>query len=149
VIVIRVERHEDELGVDDLDVGRLGHVRRRHRAGAALDEPQLDGVGGEALEPELLDVQDDLGDVFLDAGDRRELLVHVADLDAGDRGALERGQEDAPERVAEGHAVAGLEGSCLVLGVRAGFLDRLDLRVLEFDHEWFVTSSSTRPRAAR
>ena len=107
------------------------------------------GWRGVALEAELLDVQDDLGDVFLDARDRRELLVDVTDLDAGDRGALEGRQEDAPKGVAEGDAVAGLERTGLVLGVRAGFLDRLDLRVLEFDHEGAVTSSSTRPRAAR
>ena len=56
--------------------------RGRDRAGAALDEAELDGMGREALEAELLDVQDDLGDVFLDARDRRELLVDVADLDA-------------------------------------------------------------------
>jgi hypothetical protein len=40
-------------------------------------------VAGEALQAKLLDVQDDLGDVFLDARDRRELLVDVADLDLG------------------------------------------------------------------
>ena len=51
------------------------------------------------------------------------------------RGALERRQQDAAEGVAERDAVAGLEGSGLVLGVRPGFLDGLDLRVLEFDHE--------------
>ena len=147
--VVRVERHQDEVRVDDLDVGRLGDVGGRDRAGAALDEAELDGVRGVALEPQLLDVQDDLGDVFLDARDRRELLVDVTDLDARDGRALEGRQEDAPEGVAEGDAVAGLEGTRLVLGVRAGFLDRLDLRALEFDHEGAVTSSSTRPRAAR
>ena len=52
-----------------------------------------------------------------------------------DGGALERRQEHAPEGVAERDAVARLEGSGLVLGVRADFLDGLDLRVLEFDHE--------------
>src|SRR4029077_11245874 len=106
-------------------------------------------MGGVALEPQLLDVEDDLGDVFLDARDRRELLVDVTDLDARDSCALEGRQEDAAEGVAEGDAVAGLEGTRLVLGVRAGFLDRLDLRALEFHHEGSVTSSSTRPRAAR
>src|SRR4029077_8508717 len=135
--------------VDDLDVGRLGDVGGRDRTGAALDEPELDGVSRVALEAELLDVEDDLGDVFLDARDRRELLVDVTDLDARDGRPFEGRQEDAPEGVAEGDAVAGLEGTCLVLGVRAGFLDRLDLRALEFDHEGSVTSSSTRPRAAR
>ncbi len=147
--VIGVEGHQDEVRVDDLDVGRLGHVRRGHRTGAALDEAELDRVGGEALEPELLDVEDDLGDVFLDARDGRELLVDVTDLDARDGRPFEGRQEDASQGVAEGDAVASLEGACLVLGVRAGFLDRLDLRVLEFDHVGSVTSSSTRPRAAR
>ena len=147
--VVGVDRHEDEVGVDDLDVGRLGDVRGGDRAGAALDQAELDRVGREALEAELLDVQDDLGDVFLDARDRRELLVDVADLDARDRGAVERRQQHAAEGVAERHAVAGLERPGLVLGVRAGFLDGLDLRVLEFDHERGLTSSSTRPRAAR
>ena len=80
--VVGVEGHQDEVGVDDLDVGRLGDVGGDDRAGAALDQPELDRVGREALQAELLDVQDDLGDVFLDARDRRELLVDVADLDA-------------------------------------------------------------------
>ena len=91
----------------------------------------------EALHAELLGVQDDLGDVFLDAGDRRELLVDVADLERRHRRALERRQEHAPERVAEGDAVAGLKGPDLVLGVRADLFDGLDLRGVElFDHEW-------------
>src|SRR4051794_33913621 len=133
--VVGVEGHQDEVRVDDLDVGRLGNVGSGHGAGPALDEPELDRVGREALEPELLDVQDDLGDVFLDPRDRRELLVHVTDLDAGDGGPFQGRQQDTAKGVAEGHAVAGLKGARLVLGVRAGFLDRLDLRVLEFDHE--------------
>jgi hypothetical protein len=83
--VVGVERHQDELGVDDLDVGRLGDVRRGHLPGTALDQAELDRMRREALQAELLDVQDDLGDVLLDAGDRRELLVDVADLDARDR----------------------------------------------------------------
>ena len=67
-------------------------------------------MGREALEAELLDVQDDLGDVLLDAGDRRELLVDVRGSGSRDRRALERGQQHAPQRVAEGDAVAGLKG---------------------------------------
>src|SRR4029079_8736625 len=75
-----------------------------------------------------------LGDILLDARDRRELLVDVANLDARDRGPVERRQHDPAERVAERHAVAGLKRTGLVLGVRAGLFDGLDLRVLEFDH---------------
>ena len=133
--VVRVEGHQDEVAVDDLDVGRLHDVRGEDRAGAALGEPELDRVGREALHAQLLDVQHDLGDVFLDAGDRGELLVDVADLERRDRRALEGRQEDAPERVAEGHAIAGLERADLVLGVRADFFDGLDLRGFEFDHD--------------
>ena len=70
----------------------------------------------------------------LTPGDGGELVVDVADLDRGDRGALERRQQHAAERVAEGHAVAGREGAGLVLGVRPELLDGLDLRVLQFDH---------------
>ncbi len=134
--VVGVEGHQDLLGVDDLDVGRLGDVGGRDGPRPALDQPELDRMGGEALEPELLDVQDDLGDVLLDPGDRGELLVDVTNLDRGDRGAFERRQQDAPEGVAEGDAVARRERPRLVLGVGAELLDRLDLRALEFDHGW-------------
>ena len=135
--VVRVEGHEHEVAVHDLDVRRLHDVRGEDRAGAALGQPELDRVRREALHAELLGVQDDLGDVFLDARDRGELLVHVADLERRHGRALERGQEDAPERVAERHAVAGLKGPDLVLGVRADLFDGLDLRGVElFDHEW-------------
>src|SRR4029078_12731781 len=90
--------------------------------------------GREALHAELLDVQDDLGDVFLDARDRRELLVHARDLDAGDRRPSQGREQDTTDGVAEGDAVAGLEWTRLVLGVRAGFLDRLALRVSRVGH---------------
>ena len=133
--VVRVEGHQHQLGVDDLDVGRLGDVGGGDRAGAALDQAELDRVRREALEAQLLDVEDDLGDVFLDAGDRAELVVDVADLDRRDGRALERGQQDAPERVAEGDAVAGLAAGWPRTWRTCRLLDGLDLRGLEFDHE--------------
>ena len=147
--VVRVEGHQHEVAVHDLDVRRLQDVRREHRAGAALGEPELDGVRREALHAELLGVQDDLGDVLLDPGDRGELLVDVPDLEGRDRGALERGEQDAPERVAEGHAVAGLQRSDLVLGVRAAPLRRTRSAGSRRSIMSGATSSSTRPRAAR
>ena len=98
--VICVEGHQDLLGIDDLHIGRLGDVRSRDPARAALHELELDRVGREALEAELLDVQDDLGDVLLDPRDRGELLIDVPDLDGRHRRTLERGQEDTPEGVA-------------------------------------------------
>ena len=62
------------------------------------------------VEFDLLEVEDDLDDVLDDAGDGLELVVHTVDLDRRDGGAFQRGEEHAAERVADGVAVAGLEG---------------------------------------
>ena len=61
------------------------------------------------LQRDLLDVEDDVGDVLADARERRELVQHALDLDRGDGGALQRGQQHAAQRVAERHAEAALE----------------------------------------
>src|SRR5690606_39645022 len=47
--------------------------------------------------------------VFLQALDRAVLVQHAVDLDLGDRIAGDRGQQHAPQCVAEGMAVATLE----------------------------------------
>src|SRR4051794_39895340 len=56
-----------------------------------------------------LEVQDDVGDIFLDAPDRRELVGDALDADAGYGCAGERGQQHAPQRVAKGVAEAPIE----------------------------------------
>jgi hypothetical protein len=60
-------------------------------------------------DDQTLEVEDDLGDVLLDALDGRELVEHRVDLDARDRGTGDRGEQGATKRVAEGVAEAGLE----------------------------------------
>jgi hypothetical protein len=132
--VVGVQGHEHEIAVHDLDIGRFHDVGGQDGPGTALGQPELDRVGREALHAELLDVEDDLGDVLLDARDRRELLVNVADLERRHSRSFQGRQEDTTEGVAEGDAVASLQRTDLVLGVRADFLDGLDLRGLEFDH---------------
>ncbi len=133
--VARVEDHEVLLGVDDLDVRVLGDVGGGHDAGAGLDQLELHGVRGVALEPQLLDVEDDLGQVLLDARQAAELVVDVVDLDGGHGSTLERRQEDAAQGVAQRHAVACRQRAGLVLAVRGvGIPDRLDLCVFQFDH---------------
>jgi hypothetical protein len=47
-------------------------------------------LGGD---DEALEVEDDLGDVFLDTVDRGELVEDSVDLDARDRGTGDRRQE--------------------------------------------------------
>src|SRR5262249_62153347 len=55
------------------------------------------------------EIENDVGRVLDHAGNRRELVQHAFDLDRGDRGALDRGEAHAPERVADRRAEAALE----------------------------------------
>ena len=69
------------------------------------------------FEFHLLQVEDDLGDVLDHVRERLKLVRGAVDLDGGDGRALERGVEHAPERIADGVAVTGLEGLRDELGV--------------------------------
>ena len=60
-------------------------------------------------EENLLQVQHDVGDVFDDAVDGLELVVHAVDLDGADGGAVNGAEEHAAKGVADRVAVAGLE----------------------------------------
>src|SRR3546814_4723123 len=51
----------------------------------------------------------DVGHILAHALKRRKLMQHTLDLHRGDGGALERGEEDAAQRVAERQAEAALE----------------------------------------
>jgi hypothetical protein len=80
------------------------------------------------LEGNLLDVEDDVGDIFANAGKRREFVQDVFDLDRRDRGALQRREQYATQRVAECQAKATLER----LGDEGCFTLRIAAR-LEFE----------------
>ena len=121
------------IGVQNLDVRRHVDLAGRHRAGARGAQSHALGTFGVHTQRQLLDVQDDVDHVFAHAFQRRELMDHAVDLDGGDRRALQRGQQNATQRVAERHAEATLEGlghqARLALGVGAG----LDLGLLGTD----------------
>ena len=104
------EVRELEVRVEDLEVGGRLDVGGRDGAGALLREVHLD-LGRLAVQAadELLEVQDDVGDVLADARQRRELVRDALDLDGRDGRALERGEQHAPERVAERVAEAAVE----------------------------------------
>ena len=100
----------------DLQVGRvhLDTGRRRDVGGGDVTGALLAQVHGDRLvvlggDDEVLEVQDHLGDVLLDALDGRELVEDAVDLDARDRGTGDRREEGTAERVAERVAEAGLE----------------------------------------
>src|SRR5690606_6684808 len=63
-------------------------------------------LGGD---DDVLDVEDDLGDILLDPGDRGELVEHAVDPDARDRGTGDRGEQGPTQGVAEGVAEARLQ----------------------------------------
>jgi hypothetical protein len=104
-----VQRRDEQLGVVDLDTGRSRDVGSRHLAGALLAQVRGDRLIVLARDDELLDVQDDLGDILLDARDGAELVEHTVDADARDSSARDRRQEGATEGVSEGVAEAWFE----------------------------------------
>ena len=95
--------------LEDLDVAVGLDVARPHFAGLVDADRQRLGVVDVQLQRNLLEVEDDVGRVLDHAGDRRELVQHAVDLDGGDRRAFDRGQQHAPQRVADGRAEAALE----------------------------------------
>ena len=83
--------------------------RAAHFARLVDAQRQRLGVIDVQLERNLLQVEDDVGRVLDHAGNRRELVQHAVDLDGGDRRALDRGEQHAPQRVADRRAEAALE----------------------------------------
>ena len=123
-----------ELGVEHLDVGGGLDVAGGDLTGAAGVEAQRDGLLGRALQHQVLDVQDEVGDVFLHAGDHVELVQRLVEAHLGDRGAGDRREQRAAEAVAERVAETGLErtdGELLEVAVGLG---RLDLGTLDDEH---------------
>ena len=85
-----------------------GHAGGRHDvAGGDLTRTLLAQVHGDRLvllggHDQTLEVQDDVGDVFLDAGHGGELVQHTVDANAGDGRAGNRRQQRATQRIAQG-----------------------------------------------
>ena len=129
---LRREVRDLEVRVQDLEVGGRLDVGGRDDSLTALRQPNLD-LRRLAVKDadELLQVEDDVGDVLADARKRRELVRDALDLHRGDRGTLQRGEEHTAQRIAERVAEAPIERldheDATVLG---HFLVR-DLRHLE------------------
>src|SRR5688572_9592014 len=100
---------ENQLRVHDFDVVVRVDVTGRHRARALLRQAQLVAVTGVHLERHLLEVHQDVHDVFLYAFDGGVLMKHAFDLDFRDRRARHGRQQNTTQRVAERVAEATLE----------------------------------------
>src|SRR5581483_9698831 len=96
--------------IEHFDVG----IGLNHAAGdyTWLLGTQINGLGALAaeLERHLLQVEDEIGRVFNHSGDGLKLVQHAFDFDRGDGRALDRGEQHAPQRIADGGAEAAFEG---------------------------------------
>ena len=129
--------------VENFDVAiGLDHPRGDY---PGLVGAQINGLGTIAvqLERNLLEVEDDVSGVFNHALYGLELVQHALNLDRGDGSALDRGQQHAPQRIADRSAESALErlrlkaaepvGKCLGLGGQSfGFLKTFPKHRLRF-----------------
>src|SRR5581483_1486431 len=99
-----------ELRIEDLELRWSLDVGCGDDARPLLRDVHLDlrRVAVEAGD-EILEVENDVGDVLADARQRRELVRSPLDLDRGDRSALERGEQHAAQRVSERVTEAAVE----------------------------------------
>ena len=95
--------------IEDLDLGAALDIAGTRRPRAFLAQHHALGAFGVDAKRDFLDVEDDVGDIFTNARDRRELVQNAIDLYGLDGGALQRGQQNAAQSVAERHTEAALE----------------------------------------
>ena len=132
---LAVERRDREVLVEDLDVGRALDVTSGDGGRATCVEAQVDRLVGGRGEHDVLDVQDDVGDILDDTRDGVELVKGFVEPHGRDRRAGNRRQEGATQRVAERVAEAGLERTDReALLVVALLADCFDGRALHDEH---------------
>src|SRR6185437_14691468 len=108
-LALVVQRRDVHLGVVYRHAGRRDDVTRGDLTGPLLAQVHGDGLVLLGRHDETLEVQDDVGDVFLDAGDGGEFVQHTVDANAGDRCAGNRRQQRTPKRIAKGVTESGLQ----------------------------------------
>ena len=99
-----------QVPVEHFDVGIGLDLAREDVAGTIDAEANgLDALAHD-LERDLLQVEDDVGGVFDNAGDGAEFVVGAFDAHGGDGGSFDRAEEYAAESVTDGGAESPLEG---------------------------------------
>ena len=99
-----------QIGVMDLHAGGRRDVTGENLAGASLPQVHDDRLVVLAGQDDLLDVQDDLSDIFLHTFDRAELVGDAINTDGRHRCTRNRGQEGTTQGVTQRVAEPGLEG---------------------------------------
>src|SRR5207237_17643 len=77
------------------------------------------------LDAELLEVEKDGDDIFLDTVYRRKFVFHPLYLDPSDSCAGKRGKDDSAERVAERMPIAGIKSVNFINAVKSILSDDL------------------------
>ena len=111
------------IRVEDLQLGARFDIASTCRPRPVLLEDHALGALGMDAQRDVLDVQDDVGDIFPHTRNGRELMQDTVDLNGSDRSALKRRQQHATQRVAKRHAEATLQrfrdDGCDTLGIAA------------------------------
>ena len=131
------QRGDVPVGVQDLEVIACLDAAGGDFAGAGCLNADSAGAVAVDLGGNALQVQNDLGDIFLDALDGRELMDHTVDLDTGDCDTGQRGQQHTTQAVAQRGAEAALQRFHNELAVTAvrGKVDHLDLGAFNLHHK--------------
>ena len=108
-LLLSVERADVLIGVDDLDSLRALDIGGGHRTLFRYRDGRGASFVVGRLEFHLLEIQDDIDDVFDHARQAGEFVGRTFDAHGGNRGPFERGKEDAAQGVAQRVAVAGLK----------------------------------------
>ena len=123
------------VAVQDLDLRRQLDVAGGDVGRSADVEADHDRLLGAGREHDVLQVQDDVGDVLGHAGDGVELVEGVIEAHRGDGCPRDRRQQGTPQGVADGVAEARLERTDgELLAVPFGLARRFDGGTLDDEH---------------
>ena len=86
-----------------------GDVARSHRSRTFLVQAHFGDIAGVHANRDGFQVEENVDHVLLYAFDRRILVQYAFDFDFGDRGAGQRRQQYAPQRIAQRVAEAALK----------------------------------------
>ena len=118
---VAVQCRNVNIRSQDSDIGIVHKVLGRDFA--ITGHVQVKGfvVIRQELYTDALEVQDNVGDIFLHTRNRRKFLVNAFDFHGDNSRTLQRGEEHATERVAEGDTPATFQGFYDKLGVATIF----------------------------
>ena len=102
-------RGDVQIRIQDLHV-RIGFDASAQHL-ARIGCPESDGAKVTVVEfqGDLLEVENDVGGVFHDTGDRAEFMGDALNTNRRDRGALDRAQQSPPNGIADGGAESTLK----------------------------------------